>query len=356
MRIFSDHSYLASDQRHVVMLYPFWGKNAENPRMPTSGRYDHYEQHGGELFEMTSLAQAEVAVLPAPWEDVRENADRRALASEFVALASRAGKPVLVFFWHDSAEEVCIPNSILFRTSLYQSRRKANEFAMPSWSEDFIERYLGGRLVERRKQDKPVVGFCGAAGPLEPPLRTQLKHLAKRVANAAGLGQHDVSRELRARAMAFLKQSPLTETNFVIRNGFWAGVAPAGTEVDYGRLQSARIDYVTNMVNSDYVLCLRGGGNFSYRLYETLSCGRIPVFVNTDCSLPYDQVINYKDYCVWVEEDELPRIGEKVAAFHEGLTPAAFIELQHACRRLWETSLSPFGFFSMLETCITVKS
>jgi hypothetical protein len=225
---------------------------------------------------------------------------------------------------------------------------------MPAWSEDFIDRYLGGQLVERPKRAKPVVGFCGAAGPLYPPLQNRLKNLAKNLSNRLGFGNHDLSRALRAQALKHLKQSSCVETSFIIRDKFMAGVAPTADEADFSRLRSARAEYVTNMVNSDYVLCLRGGGNFSYRLYETLSCGRIPVFINTDCSLPYDQIVNYKDYCVWIEDDELSQIGDKVAEFHEKLSSSAFVELQHACRHLWETALSPFGFFARLETCLKV--
>lgn len=67
-------------------------------------------------------------------------------------------------------------------------------------------------------------------------------------------------------------------------------------------------------MGSDYVLCARGG-DFSYRLYETLSYGRIPVFVDTDCVLPYDSEIKWKDYCVWVDEKEVNRIGERSRSF-----------------------------------------
>jgi len=49
----------------------------------------------------------------------------------------------------------------------------------------------------------------------------------------------------------------------------------------------------------------------SYRLYEALCCGRIPVFIDTDCVLPYDFMIDWKKYFVWVDQSELPLIAEK---------------------------------------------
>ena len=52
------------------MLYPFWGKNLEDPDDPSSGRYDRYTEMGSRLFEMTTLEKADVAVFPEDWSHV----------------------------------------------------------------------------------------------------------------------------------------------------------------------------------------------------------------------------------------------------------------------------------------------
>jgi hypothetical protein len=61
--------------------------------------------------------------------------------------------------------------------------------------------------------------------------------------------------------------------------------------------------------------------------------------------LPYERWIDWKRYCVWVEEEDLPKIGRKVADFHDRLSPSDFLDLQRACRELWLEWLSPHGFF-----------
>jgi hypothetical protein len=111
-------------------------------------------------------------------------------------------------------------------------------------------------------------------------------------------------------------------------------------------MRRVREEYVRNMVESDYILCSRGAGNFSYRLYETLSCGRIPVFVDTDCVLPYDFVAPWREHLVWVDESELASLGDRVAAFHEALSDREFEDLQRSCRRLWDEYIAPEGFFT----------
>ena len=55
-----------------------------------------------------------------------------------------------------------------------------------------------------------------------------------------------------------------------------------------------RKEYYQNIDNTDYTLCIRGTGNFSVQFYQTLALGRIPIFINTDCILPFEKEINWK--------------------------------------------------------------
>ena len=229
---------------------------------------------------MAELAEADVAVYPRPWEHVFRDDEARSLALRFANRAMKAGKRVAIFFWSDSDEPVLLENAVTFRTSLYRSKRAPDEFAMPAWSEDFVERYYNGQLPLRPKGSRPVVGFCGNADLLSPSLAAQTKKLGRRLANALRVRQARFEgRPLRTRALRALSESPFLETNFVVRPLFLGGaVQPDGT-VDLAVKRQIRGEFVQNLVDSDYVLCARGAGNFSYRLYETLSCGRIPVFI-----------------------------------------------------------------------------
>jgi hypothetical protein len=347
LKIFSDRKFLPKGIGHVVMLYPFWGKNPEDGRTPESGRFDQYAAAGRSLFEMTSLAEADIAVLPIPWELATENEHAMKQAILFADHARQAGKMVVIFFCSDSDEEVPIGNSLVFRTSFYRSRRKANEFAMPAWSEDFVEKYLDGRLPVRLERRRPVVGFCGFA-PLKASFKKKVKNIVRRGASLVGLRKESVSNSglvIRAKALEALSRSPLVETNFIIREHFLGGTLLPDRREDIALKHRVRQEYVQNIVDSDYILCARGAGNFSYRLFETLCCGRIPVFVDTDCVLPYYFDVEWGRYCVWVGESELPLIAEKVAEFHAKFSSQDLRDLQHECRALWEQRLSPTGFF-----------
>ena len=96
------------------------------------------------------------------------------------------------------------------------------------------------------------------------------------------------------------------------------------------------------------VLSVRGLANCSIRFYEAISLGRIPLFINTQCVLPYDKWVDWRSACLWVEDSDLPRLGRIVAGSHAALTPEAFAEKQKQCRALFEKWIRPEGFFREL--------
>ena len=58
------------------MLYPFWGKNPEDPADPNSGRFDRYAASGAALFKLAPLDDATLAGFShstaacSPWLEV----------------------------------------------------------------------------------------------------------------------------------------------------------------------------------------------------------------------------------------------------------------------------------------------
>ena len=67
--------------------------------------------------------EADIAVLPVPWELVMNSQPALDLAHEFARKVKSAGKKAVIFFWSDSDEAVPIENAVVFRTSLYRSKR-----------------------------------------------------------------------------------------------------------------------------------------------------------------------------------------------------------------------------------------
>src|SRR5690606_31539385 len=119
---------------------------------------------------------------------------------------------------------------------------------------------------------------------------------------------------LRALMLKKLERSAYVATNFIYRQLYRAGVKNNKDS------HQTTMDFYNNLKDSDYVVCVRGAGNFSVRLYETLAMGRIPVFIDTDCALPLENSIDWKKHTVWIEYAERNRVAEKVKEFHGSLS------------------------------------
>mgnify|MGYP002777057409 FL=1 len=352
LKLFSSKAYFSDKADCIPMLYPFWEYPPESSDDPKSGMFDDYINVGNSLFELSPLEEADLAVLPTDWEPVLR-LERQEAAVQFVQHIKQSDKRSISFFSGDCSHlQLPINTDLIFRHSLYRSIRELNSFAFPAWSEDFVQKYLNHQLLVRQKSAKPVVGFCGFA--VTKSLKTYAKHFLYQgrkffLKEKAGVPPYNIGHVLRLWALSKLSKSKLIEPNFVQRD-----YPVFFTEPDFAFQQRMRMEYVQNMVDSDYVFCCRGSGNYSFRFYETLSCGRIPVFVDTDCVLPYDFAVNWKNYCVWVKETELHKIDEKIAEFHERISPQEFINLQYECRNLWEQWIAPAGFHRNLYRHLAV--
>ena len=91
---------------------------------------------------------------------------------------------------------------------------------------------------------------------------------------------------------------------------------------------------------------MRGAGNWSFRFFETLSAGRIPVLIDTDSALPLEDRVDWSLHVCRVPVGRLPEAAEIVAAHHRGLGPAGFREVQLRNRELWLGALEPGRFIA----------
>jgi len=152
------------------------------------------------------------------------------------------------------------PDQILLRTSMRKSQRKRGEYTLPPTTSP-REPYPvcpGGK--------RPLVGFCGALYPSTPWRKPLIDQLT---------------------------QDTRIATKFILRKGFWNG-GNGGTIGDKTLIR----DFQKNIEETQFTVCCRGGGNFSFRFYETLAAGRIPVLTEDDISLPFEEYIDYSKIIV----------------------------------------------------------
>jgi hypothetical protein len=346
LRVYSSREYLPEGSPHVVALYSLWGPAAPLP-WPEPDFADAFV--ASNVFVPAELGAADIAVFPQDWKHTIQDADGLERATSFIEAARAAGtRPV--FFWaSDSDAAFPFADAFVFRPSLFRSRRREHEFALPGFHEDLL-RHTGGALRLRPWQSRPTLGFAGYAPP-PPVISGTGAHLRHAVGNARRAAAIRAGRPLgddifvRRRALDVLSAQDGVGTNIVLRDE-QTGLAAFFPHYDPDLWSRLRAEYVANMLDSDYVLCTRGNGNYSYRLTEALSLGRIPVFVDTDCVLPYDFTIDWPGHGLWLGRRDVPSIAARILDFHARLTPDEFADLQRRGRALWEEYLSPLGYFS----------
>lgn len=304
-----------------------------------------------DFFTLTEdVNEADFCLLPMVWGYYLKTGTTQK-AFDFVRRAENAGKLTVVASYGDYYLDIPFSGQqiITFQSSLYRSRRKLNEFVIPPSIADNAAISRGGQPNYRSKQEMAIVGFCGNA--TTDPLRTlfytgkNLVTKAKYRLRLTHINPQPIipAAYFRAKVLKEIARSSRVKTNFMMRQQYWAGVK-SGSERS-NPANPAWVEYVDNLDNSDYIVAIRGTGNWSNRFYEALNWGRIPVFIDTDCVLPYDFAIDWKAYCVWVEQHEIHHAAEKIADFHASLSNEQFIELQRACRQLWIDRLSVDGFY-----------
>jgi hypothetical protein len=358
MKIYTDFSLLEYG-KGIDMLFPFYTSehntyNRGDDNEVLSGRFDAYCIFAKENITITSLEEATFVVVPIyiPYSYPSNDTPKELVL--FIERCVKYGKKILIFSGHDVGNvSIKIKNSVVLSGAAYKSKNSNGLLSFPHLFEDFIGRYKEGVLEIRDKSLVPQIGFCGFAPPINLTFgKSKIIGMAKLYANYIGLMKYIPnfsSHSYRARVLIELNRVKEIKTNFIIKNNF--GFGPGGLNTGEHKVDTKtyRLNYINNIIDNDYTICVRGIGNNSIRFYETLCCGRIPIFVNTDCVLPFEEIIDWKHLCVWVEEKDIYRIGEIVKEFHNNLSNEEFKKRQIQLRKIWEEYLSPVGFFSKLH-------
>ena len=231
-------------------------------------------------------------------------------STPFIIEAQQYGKKVIMFYCDDDDSIIQMPSDIgiIFRTSGYRSK-DTGVFGFPTFSVD------GFRGVYTTT---PSLSFCGC--PHTHPVRNEI--------------------------IDSLKENVIS--NFILRHKFHAdGMDPT----------QARNDFIFNLEESLYALCVRGEGNYSFRLGEVFMMGRIPVLVDTDCHFPFWNAIPYQTNCVMIKADEHKKgswaIPEKIMEFHSRHTEEELIQIQKENREIWQKYFTPNGFVDVIDNFLT---
>lgn len=322
---------------HIPLLFPNLGKAHSGGALFTHEVFRFFATPVVEIVEIPT--EADFILLPHAYVFAERYPE---YLSSILRLSKETHKPVIIFAYGDIDVDVAVPNSIIFRYAQYRYKKRPNEFIMPPYSGDLLE---GSLSLKDKHEGPPTVGFCGWASyrSIFDQLKAGLKNLAidfEKIIAGSRIEARKKGIYFRQRALRSLSDSSLVEPNFIIRSSH--GLHRATIDFDAG---VARQEYIKNILDSDLCLAVKGDGNASVRFYEILSLGRIPLFVDTESLLPFEDKINYEDFIVRVDYSKLGSLPKRAADFYATVSPEAFLEKQRSARAAFEKYLRIDSFF-----------
>ena len=295
---------------YLPILYPNLGRQHKTDRLFLDKYYDVLKEPVVEIVE--DPKDCDYLLIPYDFFNIEKFPE---YINSFIELSAKHNKKILVFDFSDFDKEIKVgPNSIIFRVSLYRSEMRANEIAMPPFIEDLPA------LPLRTKAAEPTIGFNGYA-------KFSLRNLLP-------LGAHKPGLYFRRKAMTILENQKGIKTNFISRAGYAGHKDTIGMDVD-----TARQQFLTNLLESDLVLSPKGDGNYSLRFYEVLASGRIPILIDTDMILPLEGELDYSKFILRVDYKDMYKLPEIVRNFWENLSDEEFREMQLVARKAFEEKL-----------------
>jgi len=115
-------------------------------------------------------------------------------------------------------------------------------------------------------------------------------------------------------------------------------------------IERRKANYADVLRRSKFVLCPRGAGTSSFRLFETMAAGRVPVIIGDEWVAPSGPL--WETFSVRVKESEIGSIAQRL----EELEPQ-FAAMSVAAREAWDKWFArDVLFHRMVEKCIDIQN
>ena len=75
------------------------------------------------------------------------------------------------------------------------------------------------------------------------------------------------------------------------------------------KIETINLEKYENLIKSShFFLCPRGYGPASFRLYESIELGTIPVYISDEFVLPFEDEINWKKFSVMIQKNKIGKL------------------------------------------------
>lgn len=328
VKFYTDSSQLTSENRRRVfpMLFDWFYLEQSNVK---------------DFFKLVdTIEDADFCIFPIDVGFYLSNKRKNELEL-FVAAAKQYQKKVWIYSGGDFGTTFS-DELVNFRLGGFHSKMNTNTFVMPSFINDPYQSIMQKEWQPLEKRDKPTVGFVGNADGSFIKWTKEALIYAKQTVNRLlkkDFSDHQAffpSSSIRFKLLEKLKISEGILSDFIYRNKYRAGATTESQKI------KTTLEFYENIERNLYTFCLRGSGNFSVRLYETLMMGRIPILIDTDVRLPFHEEINWKAHCVICNKKNFI---QKIINFHNSHTNEELKNMQLQNRALVLNELNRQNYF-----------
>lgn len=299
------------------------------------------------------IKNADIAVFPIEFSNAILK--HKFEVEKFLKESKKQRLPIWVYTGGDFGYTLSDDNIYNFRLGGFKSKLNSKTIIMPSFLPDPYSKILKQNFKTISKTEQPSIGFVGHAN----------KSLLKFIAEYKGYLKNNLVKILKTKKRDYqsffpssheryfclmrFKKNQEINSNFILRKRYRAG---AKTQED--RIRTTQ-EFYENIYQNQYTFCMRGGGNFSVRFYETLAVGRIPILLDTDCRLPLYENIDWKKHTLIVDYKDRKNIDEKILEYHKSISNDQFIKIQENNRLLWKEQLNRVSFFKQIHNIFISK-
>lgn len=289
---------------------------------------------------VSDINKADFFALPLSVEYLFKNNEKKYF-NDFLKLSKSKNKKLLVFTSGDYGKTVKSLDVILIRLGGFESKMNNQTYIMSPFIKDPYS-FLNKDFSFLRKKEKPSIGFVGHSnGTFAKIIKEFLLYLINTIKKIIGIDHTDYqsfypSSYNRHKILSKIQSEKQIISDFVFRKKYRAGV-----KTEQERYKTS-LEFFENIYRNPYTFCMRGGGNFSVRFFETLAMGRIPVLFDTDCRLPFHNIINWSQHCLIIKDNNITK---SILEFHNSFSEDEFIEIQKKNRVLWSNYFSKEAYF-----------
>lgn len=342
LKIYTQHDYLTIQNKGKY--FPLFDELISNKESKLFEKYCFVD----------SIDECDLLILPLFLDYLLEKKEKK-IIDFFKVNAQKKQKPLWVFTSGDFGLTVKENYIYVFKLADFESEKTKKTIIIPPFIDDPYKTIYNSEVCYLSKSNKPTIGYVGhAKGGLFKYVKFLINYSLYNIKVVLKKRHSDYFRLYSSshKRLNYLKialKSKYICTNFIFRDKYRAG---AKKEADR---KTSTLEFFDNIKTSHYTFCMRGFGNFSVRLYETLAMGRIPVQIDTDCSLPLNDFIDWNKHCLIINEKEISQIGSKIKCFNSKLSDLDFLELQKSNRLFWKNYFTRENYFAFIHDLVISK-